>query len=413
MSPQDFSTNVLVVGGAFAGLSAITSLQNHISERCKYSNAFSSRSHKLSITVIEPRAGLLNILGIPHAVLDPEFAQSQYLPLHEMKTLHIETVHTPFGELIQQVRPKVYDEAAFSIHFVQGKVTNVARDYVDYHLVESRTIKRIKFDYIVLAMGRDRLWPITPDALTADTFLDEMNKTKNILELKSSISIVGGGAVGIEMAGCLKRNFPDKCVRIIHPHDRLLPEPLSNELKDTIFTSLTSYGVDVMLNTRIKEELDNGYLVTTTNDTIKSDLTIWCTNFRNNLDILDDVVYSKAITNHQNLAVNEYLQIEVAGDVLDNVFAIGDIVELDIIKSAGWAMYMGRQTANNIASDIFEGKLAEKIPDMKTVPRGMVIVAGNEEIVSELSGEVEVNNRNYVEEYKDYCMGKIRVTIGV
>lgn len=417
LEAQDFTTNVLVVGGAFAGLSTITSLQNHLSERFKQSEALLSQSipfnHRISVTVVEPRAGLLNVLGIPHAVLDPEFAQSQYIPLDELKAVHLESVHSPYPELVQQVSPKLHEGEPYAIHFVQGEVTKIGKDYADYHLVDSSTVKQIKFDYLVLAMGRNRKWPITPDAWTVDTFLDEMTRTKNTLESKSNITVIGGGAVGIEMAGCLKRSFPDKSIRLIHPHPKLLPEPLSDRFKDTIYTSLTSYGVDVILNTRVKEELANGNLITTTGETIESDITIWCTTYKNNLQILSDEVYGKAITPKYNLYVNDYLQLKIGDETCSNVFAVGDIVELDIIKSAGWAMYMGRQTANNIASYIFDGKLVELMPDLQTMPRGMVIVGGNEEIISELSGEVEVNNKHYVEEYKDYCMGKIRVTLGV
>ncbi|KGU07776.1 hypothetical protein MEQ_03531, partial [Candida albicans P87] len=50
-------------------------------------------------------------------------------------------------------------------------------------------------------------------------------------------------------------------------------------------------------------------------------------------------------------------------------------------------------------------------PDLNAIPYGMVIVGGNNEIISELAGEVEVDNEHYKQEYEDYCIGKIRATI--
>ena len=93
-----------------------------------------------------------------------------------------------------------------------------------------------------------------------------------------------------------------------------------------------------------------------------------------------------------------------------NFFVLGDLVELPIIKSAGWAVYR-RQVANNLSNLIFNGIFVEPFPDLNAIPYGMVIVGGNNEIISELGGEVEVDNEHYKQEYEDYCIGKIRATI--
>lgn len=61
-------------------------------------------------------------------------------------------------------------------------------------------------------------------------------------------------------------------------------------------------------------------------------------------------------------------------------------MDFNIIKSAGWAMYMGRQTAHNLTSLIFDSKLVEPLPDLSSIPFGMVLITGNNEIISELSG---------------------------
>lgn len=76
-------------------------------------------------------------------------------------------------------------------------------------------------------------------------------------------------------------------------------------------------------------------------------------------------------------------------------------------------MYMGRQVANNITSLIFDATLVEPMPDLSSMPYGMVIVGGNEEIISELLGDVQLNHEGYKKEYLDYCIGKVRATLDV
>lgn len=168
-----------------------------------------------------------------------------------------------------------------------------------------------------------------------------------------------------------------------------------------------------MTGLRVKKTGDLKKIEFTTGGPINTDFTYWCSSFENNTNIFADA-FESFVSPKNNIYVNDYLQIFHPETYLlvKNDFCVGDLMEKPIIKSAGWALYMGSQVANNLSSMISANRLVEEFPDIAQMPRGMVLVAGNGEIVSELTGEVELDNQAYVEEYNDYCIGKIRATLG-
>lgn len=421
-----FSTNILIVGGAYAGLAAARSLKSHFAARAKdpiYAEALATKTPRISITIVEPKAGFLNIIGIPKAVVSPDFAKTQYVPMSDFKNLTFDHVFTEHQEISNALETRSNLEndnflAGIEITFVHGHVTRIGNKTASYTLsaiekTPASANETIQFDYAILASGRDRAWPTTPRGFTLPSFMEEMVEFRNKVDAADRISVVGAGAVGIEMAGDIKHEFPHKTVSLIHPHPTAPPEPLSTGFSEEIAKSLLKAGVKVLYNTRIMSEKDDGTLVTQNGDEIPTDLAVWCTSHSNNIDILNENLCKRFVSAKRNLHVNEYLQLTNESDIEPRIFAAGDLVELPIIKSAGWAMYMGRQCAHNITSMILDDRLAEPFPDLLKMPRGMVLVAGNGEIISELCGEVELNNENYTHEYKDYCLNKVMVTLDV
>lgn len=407
-SPLDFSTDILIIGGSYAGLSALVALKNHFIERAS--------PQKLKVTMIEPRAGLLNILGIPRSIVDTEFAKTQYIQFQNLNDIRFDCLVSNDKYVLENLGQHISpDNNNFiEITFVQGVVTGFNESEAEYHLNgDSRNICKINYDYVVAACGRNRSWPTSPVAYNYESYMKEMVEFNENVEKCNIVTVVGAGAVGIEIAGDVKTKYPEKVVNLIHPHDSFPPEPLTEKFREAIRDSLERAKVNVMTGLRVKKTGDLKRIEFTTGGSIKTDFTYWCTSFQNNTNIFADS-FESFVSPKNNIYVNEYLQLFHPENhhLVKNVFCIGDLVEVPIIKSAGWALYMGRQVANNLTSLIFDDHLIEAFPDLTQMPRGMVLVAGNGEIVSELTGEVEVNHQGYVEEYKDYCIGKIRATLG-
>lgn len=426
--PISFSTNILIVGGAYSGLSALNTFITNFKEKSKH-HIFNS-NYKLSITLIDPRAGLLNIIGMSRCIVDDEFSKTQFLPYHKIKNLKYDNIVSYdtnlSGSFVRDLNGSGHEGLGLVINYVQGKVTYLDEHKAQYQLVKDdefdKTTKPIiDFNYVILASGRDRFWPTTPKAFTYDFFIDEMKASKQSIIDHDIISVVGGGAVGIELAGDFKNYLPQKTVNLIHSHDTLLREPLLHQnFKQLTLESLQNSGVNVILNTRIKNsDLDGNQGITfgdlTTNDeqTIKSELNIWCTTHQNNTSFLSKHLQKKYITPNNCIRINEYLQLSDSTTIVPNFFVLGDLVDLPIIKSAGWALYHGRQVANNLTSLLFENKFVEPHPDVSQMPKGMVLVAGNQDLICQLADEIAINVPEFVEEYKDYCFGKVMATMGI
>lgn len=404
---QAFSTNVLIIGGAYAGLSALVAMKNHLKER--------NQLQKVSVTLVEPKSGFLNILGMPRAIVDTEFAKTQFVPFENLQDIQFDRIlsddELALASLGNAVKPD--NNAYVDITYVQGSVTELKPNSAEYKLNNSTSTDTVDFDYVVVATGRNRPWPTSPVAHNFASYLKEMEQFKENIESCRKIGVIGGGAVGIEIAGDIKTKYKDKEVTLVHPHAQFPPEPLKDEFKTAVRDSLERAGVKILTGYRVKSEGANHELQFTNGETMESDFNYWCTSFKNNT-LLFSGELAPFVSPKNNIYVNDYLQLThpETQHHIPNVFAVGDLCEFEIIKSAGWALYHGRQVANNVVSLIFDGKVVEPMPDITKMPRGMVLVGGNNEIVSVLDGVVEFNNAHYVAEYEDYCIGKVRATLG-
>lgn len=133
----------------------------------------------------------------------------------------------------------------------------------------------VGYDYLVVATGSRRVWPIVPRALDKKTYMqDAKEHIESIDSTDGSIVVIGGGkfvvyylvktgsvgltdtlklgAVGVEVAAEVKSIFPAKKVTLVHSRAELLSsEPLPEDFKKKALDLLQQAGVNVLLNTRV------------------------------------------------------------------------------------------------------------------------------------------------------------------
>lgn len=116
------------------------------------------------------------------------------------------------------------------------------------------------YDYFIAASGLRRVWPVVPQSLTREGYLSEVENHINTLATAiHGVVVVGGGAVGIEMAAELKVVRPEVKVTLVHSGDKLLSsEGLSEECKDRTLELLKEMDVDVLLRRRVVRSSDSG-----------------------------------------------------------------------------------------------------------------------------------------------------------
>lgn len=388
------STNILVVGGSYGGMAFINHLKNFLKEK--------KVEKKLTVTLVEPKAGFLNVLGVPRSIVDPEFSKTQYVSMEEYRTCRFDRMLSDDEFAVNKVGPAIEPGVNEDIEltFIQGKVTELKEKEAKYKLNNSENEENISFDYCVFAAGRNRTWPSSPDALNWESYLEEMVDFNATVKKHNKIAVVGAGAVGIEIAGDIKTKHPDKEVILIHPHATFPPEPLTDEFKQAVRESLERANVKIITGVRVKQELENHNLELTNGDIVEADFTYWCTAFHNNTGILAGGL-EKYVSPKNNIFVNKYLQLEIPGsnEPIKHFFCVGDLVEIPIMKSAGWAMAMSRVVANALVNSLHS---LDPVEEMPPPANGILLVCGNEDIVSEVGGKVELNNQNYVDQYKTY-----------
>jgi NADH dehydrogenase len=171
-----------------------------------------------------------------------------------------------------------------------------------------------------------------------------------------AITIVGGGATGVELAGTLAelRNialataFPDidrsrMQIRLVEQAPALLA-PYTPSLREYAHRQLLDRGVDVRLDAQIRE-ITADHVVLADNEQLPSDVTVWAAGVT-----APDSVSGLGLAQGRGGRIQVGPDLRVTGR--DHIFAIGDVALTDgqpIPQLAQPALQMGRFAAEQIA----------------------------------------------------------------
>ena len=192
----------MIVGGNFAGLAALRELQNNPLFR---------------VILVDQREYFEYTPGILRLFLEPHFIHKLAFPL-------------PHG----------------SHQIIQGTVTNTADKQLNYTDAATRQSKTLEFDYLILATGSTYHYPVTASpsetSITARAKGWKMSARK--VQEASSILILGGGAVGTELAAEIVDHYSckKKTVTLVDASHRLVPLFKNPRVSDYAADWLTSRG---------------------------------------------------------------------------------------------------------------------------------------------------------------------------
>ncbi|KAG4291706.1 hypothetical protein FPRO06_12959 [Fusarium proliferatum] len=354
---QNFHTyNILIIGGSYAGLSAavnLLDLHRGLQPRQSKEPYIHQRQlpkYSIKITIIDERDGFYHLVGSPLALFDKEFANKTWVKYQDIPEMH--------GPLIKHI---------------QGAVTEVDCVKKKAVIVDEATKTRMiqSYDILVAASGLRRAWPIAPRAKTKQEFLSHIvQHTESFEDASRGVVIVGGGAVGVEIAAKLKMLIPRLIVSLVHSQDVLLSsEPIPDSAKERTLELLRGTGVRILMNHRLcqmsEEQASDGYNL-----------------LRLTFNTGTQMVASKVIhAFSQSVPSTEYLPasaLDLNGyvEVLPSLnlrpgtpnhqdhFSAGDIVQWPGIKRCNGAMHMGQLVAQNVHQRIIQ-KLTGREPTMK------------------------------------------------
>lgn len=110
----------------------------------------------------------------------------------------------------------------------------------------------LDFTYLAIATGSSQAVPGRMPSTDRDSACAEMRNVQSSISKSDKIAVIGGGAVGVELASDIKDFYPDKDVTIVHSRERLMNKfgpKLSDHVKRRFEDELK---IRVMLNERPK-----------------------------------------------------------------------------------------------------------------------------------------------------------------
>ncbi|KAJ2795215.1 hypothetical protein H4R20_005955 [Coemansia guatemalensis] len=393
--PGDAQTiHIVVAGGNYAGLNAMQQLYSTLLAEPRATTA------KVQITMIDRRDGFLHYIGMTRGLATPEYGRSLWIPYSTVSWLQ---------------HPQ--------ITIRQSTVDHITDTYV---MLEDG--EKLGFEYLIVALGVGRHAPIGVGAQTQADFETMLRETHASIQAASTVTVVGAGAVGIELAADVKCVFPEKHVQLVHSRQQVLAGPFSAVLRDRVEQALAHMGVEVVLEQRVvgqtpvSGDMDGAEAAGDIDDNraarlpelipataadaeltladgrqLRSDWVVRCLGARTR-PILRLPAKGLATGIH-GIRVRATMQVDDAR--YPHIYACGDACAHSPVKLAGVAMHNGFVAARNIARCVLMGgpraadSLLELSPDF---PAKILLLMGRSRCAMQVGDEVwdEEQTRQYV-----------------
>lgn len=209
-------------------------------------------------------------------------------------------------------------------------------------------------------------------------------------QTRLSLSVVGGGPTGVEMAGALAelKNGPLKNdeanaakhidIYLIEAGPRILPM-FSEKLSARAKKDLEKLGVKVLLNTAVQEVKPRQILIKD-GGAIPSEVTIWAAGVKGEPTgaLLNLPLEGSRISVAQNLQVNHYPHIWAIGDISGAKGADGRFLPM----VAPVAMQQGRW----VAKQIVRASRGQALQDFKYLDKGSMATIGRHKAIVQFKG---------------------------
>jgi NADH dehydrogenase len=334
---------VLILGGGYAGIFAASNL-------CKNENA--------QVTLVN-HGSKLQLLQNIHRVASGEL---------QPKDISLD---------IQEILGK-------DVVFVNGKCEKVdlVSDQAEITL-ESGTVQIIQYDYLIIAIGAKNAYfgikGARENTLSLRSVDDSIKLDRIIRCLRqgSIVTIVGGGATGLSLTGALSEKYGNKIrIRVIEAQKEVLPG------WDPTIIMMVKKVLEKNKNTEIMRgkpiiEISPNSVTLSSGETLQTNVTVWTAGIcGQDLNLIPRVRKSSS----GRFIVNKYSQVLRSDDeVLDNVFAIGDISAYPLDNegklSPQLAQFAVRQ-ARNVAKNILRKESEQKMIEFEYLQKGQIISLG-------------------------------------
>ncbi|KAJ0407478.1 hypothetical protein P43SY_005019 [Pythium insidiosum] len=323
---------IVIIGAGPAGLSLSQSLAKQLSP-----------ADDTEVVVFEKSKYYYHAVGTPRAYTEESFSKMLFIPYDNA----------------------IPANARSFVRIVRAVVTSISADKneVAYRKVNdsddelSATTETLAFDSLVIATGSTYTVPIKPDSKQFSRAYTErkLKEVRDQIAAARKILIVGGGAVGCEVAGDIASKYPDKTVTILEGRDQLVAgNNLRDKFRNNVKASLERMNVKVILGERLEERLTGNSFTKRTLRTnkgteIESDIQLLCGGFSPAAELVREMDPAM-VDNRGFVKVNALLQLD--DPRYHHMFALGDVSNHATPKLAFLAGEQGKHLAKEFVSTI-------------------------------------------------------------
>lgn len=338
-------------------------------------------SGKADITVVSPIDYFEVPMAMPRLLVDPKFADAAIVPLSQFS-----------GD----------------ITFVQGKLTSFEGKTGTVETMEGTVT--LTSDISVLATGSRYANSITraQSGSTSDRVAEFKRHNANLQSAKRVV-IVGGGPIGVELAGEISQDYPATSVTVVEASDSLLIGT-SRKVAAHAQKVLEARGVRFIKGEKVTapaygEEPTGGTATTDKGRELPFDMIFWAVGSRPNTEFMDPAF----LNDRGQIKVDEHLQVKG----MPSVYALGDVTDVKEVKKA---IYVGNQVpvlAKNIAG-FLDGQSPKATYKPKTGDEMMFVTLGRTGGVGHMPGlgTMKANWLIRMFKAKDMLTGMMRKATG-
>lgn len=264
----------------------------------------------------------------------------------------------------------------------------------------------VPYDYLVIATGH-----ADPLPHARNDRLKQFEQDNEKIKEARSILIIGGGPTGVELAGEIAVDYPEKEITLVHRGSRLL-EFIGPKASQKVLNWLQGKGVQVKLGQSIDmsstgSEGNNKY-VTSTGETVKADCFFLCLGKPLGSEWLKKTILKNSLDTSGRLKVDQNLR--VIGK--KNIFAVGDITDIKELKQGYLAQKHALVTAKNLKL-MLNGGNESKMEKYKPGSALAIVSLGRKEAVAQFPLTTLIGIVPGCIKSKDLFVGKTRKQMGL
>lgn len=286
-----------------------------------------------------------------------------------------EYMEIPFASLRSMIQPSVAQRSVInhSDHLPNARIiVSNAIDITETQVLTSQG-DRIAYDYLVAASGH-----VYSNFVTKSEKLNYYQQEHEKIKSSNSILIVGGGPVGVELAGEIIYEYPNKKVTLVTRGPRLL-EFIGPKASKKAMDFLTSNKVKVILGQTINLNSSDGVYQTSGGEIVRAHCHYDCTGLPMSSMWLKSTFLKDSMNEKGKLMVDANLRVKGH----KNIFGVGDITDIPEIKQGYLAQFHAKVAAKNLKM-LMGGAEERKLSTYRPAPKAAFVSLGRKIAVGQI-----------------------------